>query len=119
MFYADSMPDCEDEQDENSRAKEQAEDYQHAAEASKKGANKSPHLEMRMESPVARARAEVGPGVRTSQEDGRRVNEKEDSDANAQEEQAEVSVFREKCHSHRGMMRGSMRRRKSNLVRPS
>jgi hypothetical protein len=114
MFYANSMPDCEDEQDENSRAKEQAEDCQHAADASEKRANKSPYLEMRMDSPVARAGAEVGPGVRTRQEDGRCVNEKEDSDANAQQEQAEVSVFREKLHSHRGMMKRSLDGRKQN-----
>jgi hypothetical protein len=113
------MPDCEDEQDENSRPKEQAENYQHAADASEKRADKSPQFEMRMDSQIARAGAEVGPGVRPCQENRRRVNEKEDSDANAQQEQAKVSVFREECHSHRGMMRGSMQRRKSNLVRPS
>jgi hypothetical protein len=115
MFYANRMSDCEDEQDENPRPKEQAEDCQHAAQASEKSADKSPHLKMRMDAPIARARAEVRPGVRTGQEDGRCVNEKEDSDANAQQEQAEVSVFREKLHSHRGMMRASTLRRKSNL----
>jgi hypothetical protein len=115
MFNANSMSDGEDEQDENSRAKEQAEDCKHAADASEKRADKSPHLEMRMDSPVARARAKVGPGVRTRQEDGRCVNKKEDSNADAQQKQAEVSVFREKLHSHRGMMRGSTQRRKSNL----
>ncbi len=88
MFYANSMSDREDEEDENSRPKEQAEDDQHAAQASEKRADKSPDLEMRMDSPVARTRAEVGPGIRTGQEDGRCINQKEDSDADPQKEQA-------------------------------
>jgi hypothetical protein len=116
MFDANSMPDGQHEQDENSRPKEQPEDDQDAAEATEKRANKSPHLEMRMDSPVARARAKVSPRVRAGQQDRRGVNQKEDPDANAQQEQAEVRVFREKLHSHRGMMKRCLNGRKQNDV---
>src|SRR5436190_20205709 len=104
MFYADSMSDGENEQDENSWSKKQAKDNQHAAEASEKRADKSPELKMGMDSQVARAGSEMAPGIRTAQQDRCSVNKEEDADANAQQEESKVCVLREKLHFHRARM---------------
>ena len=115
MFYTDSMPDRQNEEDQNSRSKKQAEDHEHRAEASEKGADESPELEMGMDSQVSRARSKVAPGIRAAQQDGRRVNKEEDADADAQEKEAEVGVLREESHFHGAMMKRLRRGRKLNL----
>ena len=114
MFYANSMPDGENEQDEDSWSKKQAEDQKHAAETSEKRADKSPELEMGMHSQVARARSEVTPGIRATQQNRRSVNKEEDADADAQEEEPKVRVLRQESHFHRAMMKRLARVRKSN-----
>jgi hypothetical protein len=115
MFYADSMPDREHEEDENSRAKEQAEDHQDGADASEKRADKSPHLKVGMDSQVARARAEMAPRIWTAQQDRRGVNEKEDADADAQEEEPKIGVLSKESHFHGAMIKRFQGLRKSNL----
>ena len=100
MFHADSMPDCQNEEDEKARAKKQPKDREHRTEAGEERADKSPKLEMRMDSEVASARAEVRPGIRTAHQDRRCINEEENADADAQEEKSEVRVLREESHFH-------------------
>jgi hypothetical protein len=115
MFYADSMSNRQHEQDENSGAKEQAEDHENGAHAPKNRTDKSPELEMGMDSQVARARSEMAPGIRASEQDRCSVNKEEDADADAQEEESKVCVLREESHFHRAMMKRLERARKSNL----
>ena len=115
MFHADSMANGQNEEDKNSWPEEQAEDHQDCADASEKGADKSPNLEMGMDSPVARACPEMAPGIWTAQQDRRSVNKEEDADADAQEEEPKVRVLREESHFHRAMMKRLARGRKPNL----
>src|SRR5437763_15707014 len=67
-----------------------------------------------MNAQVAHARAEIRPALRTGYKFRRRVENEDDTDADAKQEKPEARIFRQKRHSHDAMMRRSFGLRKSN-----
>jgi hypothetical protein len=63
------MSDGQNEKDQNAGAKEQAENDEHAADAAEERADKTPHLEMRMNTEIPRA-----PAPKCAQPDGPLIN---------------------------------------------
>jgi len=62
VFHPDSVTDCQNEENQHRRPKEQTEDDEDAANAAEKRHEKAPDLKVRMNSNVARARSKMGPG---------------------------------------------------------
>src|SRR6478672_890 len=62
VFHPDSVTDCQNEENQHRRPKEQTEDDEDAADATEKRHEKAPDLKVRMNSNVARARSKMGPG---------------------------------------------------------
>ena len=98
------VTDSQEKNEQDPDAKKQTDNDQDAADASEERAQKSPKLNMRMQTPGAGPGAEMGPRGRASQKRRRGIENEENADTYPEQQQAEIGVFREKGHSHGGTL---------------